>query len=578
MAEEDIMWGKKRHLFGGIEPSNLLGIQIERSAGSSYIYLRLTLPKDTVVDGQVLCTVQGFVVRRKTGSYPVDEFDGVLVEDRDLIVGQSTLVSDRVDDSNETYYYAVFPYSTQGVYNRNSANRAVSYPVAEGDYIFGYDLDTNDPDPDTRVIYPDDVDNYPYRALRLGPDGTGCTKEYLNMLAPEYGSNIGDATGWFAIRAGEKFMPRPCMLSYDCDWSGGNSYYLAVSDYKRKYGTTEASDITNVEYNGNAMMQWPKIYTYREEVDGIYKFRCSNKPHGVGWDCWCNYIDTHGETDHFYTSIFHATMDANNIPRSISSSNLYTLTAPNCTLGAAIDLVTGKSGSYWTRGYGGWDVECLADRLLIQDLLVMMAGTTNTSSVYGYGRSKEYSETAAGGVNNNEGGLFYTDTITSTSTIGHRLFGMENLWGNVGRLCVGWIIDNGVQKIKITRGRKDGSTAYDFNDTGSGYIVLDDADISPYGTDSPNGYISEMKTTAFGRIPLVKHNASAGAGSSATYETDYFWAAKSGLYTGYLGGCVSNSSSYMSTYYGAYYAVTTTTSSKNQKVSFGLSCKPVEEA
>ena len=50
------------------------------------------------------------------------------------------------------------------------------------------------------------------------------------------------------------FMPRPCMLKYD----GTVDYYLDPNDYTKKEDGT-ASDIEDVSYQGNAMMEWPKI-------------------------------------------------------------------------------------------------------------------------------------------------------------------------------------------------------------------------------------------------------------------------------------------------------------------------------
>lgn len=57
---------------------------------------------------------------------------------------------------------------------------------------------------------------------------------------------------------------------------------------------------------------------------------------------------------------------------------------------------------------------------------------------------------------------------------------MENWWGNIWRRIAGWINDKGTQKVKLTRGTKDGSTAADYNTTGSGYKTISGA--TPAGT------------------------------------------------------------------------------------------------
>ena len=64
-----------------------------------------------------------------------------------------------------------------------------------------------------------------------------------------------------------------------------------------------------------------------------------------------------------------------------------------------------------------------------------------------------------------------------------------------------------------TRGTHDGSTAIDYNTDGNGYKTI--ANATPAG--SSGGYISSMKTEAFGRLPVT------ASGSSSTYEADGMW-------------------------------------------------------
>ena len=99
---------------------------------------------------------------------------------------------------------------------------------------------------------------------------------------------------------------------------------------------------------------------------------------------------------------------------------------------------------------------------------------------------------------------------SNDATSGVKVFGMENLWGNLWRRTAGWINASGTQKVKLTRGTHDGSTATDYNTDGSGYLTVDGA--TPSGTSG--GYIKTMKTMPYGRIP---YDAS---GSSSTYEAD----------------------------------------------------------
>ena len=52
MAEEDLIFGKNRHFFGGIEPSNMLAFSVAVESG--VVKVTATLPNDTVVNNQTL--------------------------------------------------------------------------------------------------------------------------------------------------------------------------------------------------------------------------------------------------------------------------------------------------------------------------------------------------------------------------------------------------------------------------------------------------------------------------------------------------------------------------------------------
>ena len=117
MAEEDLIFGKNRHFFGGIEPANMKQFSVEIING--LVQLTSVLPDDTVIDGQTLCTIAGAVIRRKLNGFPKDEFDGDFVAD----ITESMVYIDRTISSTDHYYYAAFPYTTQGVYSRSKNNR-----------------------------------------------------------------------------------------------------------------------------------------------------------------------------------------------------------------------------------------------------------------------------------------------------------------------------------------------------------------------------------------------------------------------------------------------------------------------
>lgn len=631
MAEEDLIFGKNRHFFGGIEPSNMLEFTASYDATGTVSRAKVVakLPADTVIDGQTLCSVAGAIIRRSTGTYPKDEFDGVLVKN---ITNDETFFDEDVE-IDQTYYYAAFPYTTQGVYNRNTANRSTctiiagyepdnmkvftatsayssgqarvrinatlpdngteerpytvagaiirrgttGYPTNESDgsqvanitssgtyydtnveagiiyyyaafpystdgvyntnnvsanqascevssyeYLFGYDLVKSTSNPSGRVTYPSDVDNANFTPAKMNFGGSF-----------NYGS--------WNFEPGEMFMPRPCMLTY----AGVVDHYLNPNDYTKKIDGT-ASSVANTSFGGNAMMEWPKIYTKRWEENGVYHFRCSDIPQDDTWDCWCNYDRNNNEIDHFYTPIYFGSNVSSKL-RSISGQA--NMVSQNATTEISYAKANGSD----------WYTEVLADRLLIQDLLVMMGKSTDCQTVFGSGRSDTSSAVNTGTMNSR--GMFWG---SNNGTDGVKVFGMEHLWGNLWRRTAGWMNVNGTQKVKLTRGTHDGSTATDYNTDGNGYISVSGA--TPSGTSG--GYISSMKTEAYGRIPVT------ASGSSSTYEADGLYYSNSGTMYAIVGGTWANDLRC-----GPFCAYLSVAASRSYSaLGAALSCKPLADA
>ena len=578
MAEEDIIFGKKRHMFGGIEPSNMKTFEAVEPSSEYGARFYAELPDDTVIDGQTLCSVAGAEIRRRYDRYPEDEFDGEHVIT--ITEKGKYRYGDRTNDTSSTPYktcfYAAFPYTTQGVYNRNIANRfaindpgtldsfrvistktedmeyrivvlggfksdanvggvmirrkAGSHPINENDgdlvgnvtyteetasgfniedpneteigvdyyysafvysasgvyssdstkatiniekrayWYYGYDLDTNDPTPNTRVSYPPDVDN---------------------AIIEPYADHVSPIDPWLDCG----FMPRPCILKN----SGIVREYLNPNDYTLNT-SGEESLVADYRYEGNAMMEWPKIYTKRWEENGVYHFRCSNKKLDDDYDCWCNYDKDNNEIDHFYTAIYPGYVK---YPDSITSNRLRSLSGVIVTHSKS----PGQFMASATNNGDGWYVETLADRLLIQDLLVLIARDTNTSNCFGgYGKGRT---TITGTLD--KGGLF----ASGYNMV--KVFGMEFWWGSFNRLLSGRVNRSGYTYVKITPGTHDGTTTTGYNkDSWYSSAYHKHLNTLPKCSKSTSEYIKYTMTFPYGRIPYVGESS----GSSSTYECD----------------------------------------------------------
>lgn len=461
MAEEDLIFGKNRHLFGGIEPSNMIlsryvkKFSPDSTSGSPNkdAELDLVLPNDTVIDGQTLCTVAGAIVRKKTGSYPVDEFDGELVRDIKAEDGSSHTIW--LGTADDTLYYAAFPYTTQGVYNRSTANRCSRYPYKK--YLFGFDLNLTNDNPNTRVSYPSDVDNYKYTSARIvWNTGTGTFQ-----------------SGSWVLTGGTNFMPIPCVLGP----SGTVLQYLNETDYTKTING-KAPLIHLTDSGVNVMMRWPKIYTHREIDGNYYKFRCSDTKLGDDWECWCNYDANGNEIDYFYTGVYLGKKDSDGKLRSVSGQTPDYFTSVE-------DMQT----AVWKNG-SEWSTDVLVDRLLIQDLLIMIMKTTDIKSRFGSG---ETSSTDTTGRLDTKG-LFASLSLSNVC----KVFGMEDFWSNHYRYLSGLTYGKGLMEIKtnVKKGNVDDNIAVTFDQTGGGYI-------------------KSSIVRSYGRLP-----GSDLGGSSSTYDCD----------------------------------------------------------
>lgn len=364
------------------------------------------------------------------------------------------------------------------------ADKSVAVKAQFREYLYGFDINLNDSNPATRVSYPSDVENSGFTPAKMNFGG-----------AFSYGS--------WPSTPGQKFMPKPCMLTY----AGVVDHYLNPNDYTKKEDGS-ASQVANVNFGGNAMMEWPKIYVKRWEENNIYHFRCSDVKVDSDYECWCNYDKNNKEIPHFYTPIFFGSRDSSNRLRSISGQN-------NSVSTTAQNEVTYAKNN----GADIWYTEVLADRMLINDLLTMMFRSTDLQATAGYGVCNASSAIKPGTMNTK--GLFWG---SNDKTSGVKVFGMENYWGNIFRRIAGWCISGGTQKVKITRGTKDGTTVSDYNFDGNGYKTISGVSLTR------SGYISQMKTEPFGRFP------EAANGSTTTYEADYVWADNGSGYYACVGG------------------------------------------
>lgn len=355
-------------------------------------------------------------------------------------------------------------------------------------------------------IYIDGYNSNPETCVTYLKDAKGMTPAKMN-----YDTDTFDMGSWSLE---EFFMPRPCMLKYN----GQVDYYLDPNDYTKKADGTD-SDVANIDYEGNAMMEWgrdgKKIW-YKITPDPIKPksafiyvsdYKADEDFHAH------SFVNHEGKVvDHFYTPIYNGSLDSSNRLRSMSGA------ASDDGTVSGRPYMQGKTGtqeiSYATANGAGWYTETYGDSVLINILLVLLGKSLDTRTVFGQGNhsgyvedsSKEYGMTPIGSMNTK--GLFWgKKTSSSSDNSGVKVFGMENWYGSQWRRIAGLILNKTNMQYKLGYGTGDGSTTMEYNTTGTGYVS---SGVTPSGTSG--GYIDTMVYTKSGAMLPKTAN-----GSSSTY-------------------------------------------------------------
>ena len=370
-------------------------------------------------------------------------------------------------------------------------------------FCYSYKIDLSDSNPATCVK--------PHFDTRYGCDNFSYTSAKMNY-----------ATGVFDYGSWEGFIrriARPCMLKYD----GTVDYYLDPDDYSKKI-TGEASDVADVNYQGNAMVELEKLYFKRYIHNGIQYCFISDRKLDKSFHCYAHHDKYGKEIDYIYRACYDGMYDGTRL-RSISGIDYHNLNA--LTAGYIMSNATrqeemnfAKANNVSTEQGEGWNILHKSEWDYINDILVLISMSTDTQGTFGRGRDSGYVSTTNTGIIStgtmDTKGLFWGK---NDSSAGVKVLGIENHWANIFKSCAGWINDHGTQKVKYTYGTEDGSTEEGFNINASGYISISGA--TPTKGDestSGGGYITAWQYGDYGILPYETIS-----GASNKYLCDYIW-------------------------------------------------------
>ncbi len=358
--------------------------------------------------------------------------------------------------------------------------------------VYAFYVDQNDSNPATCV--------HPYYNTKYGCDNLFYQNAYMDYEKDEF--NYGSWEDFI------KEFFKPCMLAYD----GHVDYYLDPDDYETKLdgGTSDIKDMT---YNGNVMVQIKTLYFKRWTTGGKYYCIISDKKLDKSFKAFAHHDIKGNVLDYIYRAAYDGSYDGTRL-RSISGIDYHNVNAltvnkimSNTTRQQEIDFA--KANNDANEKGEGWNILHKAEWDLINDLLLLIGMSTNTQATFGNGNISSHVSTSNTGIiatgTMDKKGLFYgkNDNIS-----GVKVFGIEMPWGNIWKSCLGWILSANQHLVKMTPGNEDGSTATDYNLDGTGYVATGKS-------ITANGYISAFDGADTGFLPT------AASGSTTTYMRDY---------------------------------------------------------
>ena len=517
---------------------NIIGVY-DHSVG--HYKLRWQEPDDTIINGQVASVVEKVIIRRKLGSVPTDENDGSFVTEIKRnsfgsFIDTWFTDSELTPNIGDKYFYKAFPFSTLGFTNYSTDNETDG--ILCKDYVLygvhAVHINGGESDPDSMFEYIEDNKRFRPAAMNYTADSFS------------YGDWKDE---WFIKNL------RPVMLNND----GTVAYELNKNDYSKRLDGTP-SDVSNADFAGNAMIEFPKVYwkivNNEDDTADIY---VSDKQVDESFHCWSHLDESGNEIDFCYMPIYNGTV-INNKLRSLSGKVPLTKATRMQEISYAIANNAGNV-IYSTETFSDW--------ILVNILLILIGRSTDSKKVFGTGNNKSYDSASNTGVKNtgtmDQKGLFWGD---QSNKFGVKVFGMEHFWGNIWRGIHGWINNKGTQKVKLTYSMNDGTTVNGYNYDGTGYITIPNS--TPSGGNNGYGFLSKMLFTEEGLIPVVAN------GAASTFYTVGFWYNNGQVDYALVGGGSGSGSGV-----GALYADLSHAASSAKivwSVGASLSCKPLSPA
>ena len=300
---------------------------------------------------------------------------------------------------------------------------------------------------------------------------------------------MGLNTGVFDFGDWEDFVykvARPVMLKTN----GTVDYELDPNNQTLRKDNGLSSDVTNTNYNGNAMVEFFGFKWVKRYEDASYEYVIfSDVQFDEDYHAYAHTGADGKVKNAFYWGMFKGTNVGSKL-RSIGTGSVMV----NQTRNTEVTYAMGNGDQYYTIYKSGWDY--------IADLLTLISKSDNSQAVFGSGRSASNNSAAIAVGSLKDKGPFWG---SSNGTSDVKVFWIEGFWGNVWEGMAGMILAGSAGiKVKMT-------PPYNFD--GKDYEATN---IVPSGTSG--GYVNLASVSdKYGYVPKV------ASGSETTYMCDGLW-------------------------------------------------------
>ena len=304
------------------------------SVSETEIGLRFLEPEDSYVDGNLICSVGGVMIRMSEDGYPKAPHEGTLVVDNKELGKYQTeefVVSGLTQ--GETYYFSAFPYSVQGVYNLSTseASRGEAQPLPGETVNVTVTIDNASAFTSAIVTCVDETNPAATKTATITSDKLTCS--FVVPIGDTYHLEYGVADGYSKPA---NTSPKVSVAGATTEYNATYYYFTATINVTYPQGATLTCTLGDTVYTATTDTG---AYVFNVHEKGTWTIKATN---GTDTDTKQVTITTDGQTENIelaFVRIYGIQRDATN------SSPAWTRTdeAVGMTATASVGTVAGSS-------------------------------------------------------------------------------------------------------------------------------------------------------------------------------------------------------------------------------------------